>query len=591
MARVHLFTSHHSAPGDHKTNQTDKAFAALSAQEQSTIAHTHKEASDEPHTLDVTAVASPSTTDEQGDEKSTSKEPIKLSQLPTSSAALTAALLQDASSMDVVGSLAAALSGKQGVEKDSDKPTEEPESDAQPLEEDKKSQVGESSELMEQAAAATALQLLGLSQAEGQKGKSTSPSDDNEKTSSPESTPMQVDDDDNSNEASNVTDAMLLANYPGLSSSEALELSNSSSNLDNMSDDGSVGKRGSWTKEEDELLLQGIKRFGYGKWKEIAMTIPGRKGKQLKQRWDNSLAAKYVDQGMLPAKAKSEVLPSDEPHHSTNLPEDHPQSTSAESKQYKLLDSEWSELAQKLTERLRTSHHEGAEQSLSLLNDVASQLARSSQNLPFPDATALAMYAQQLQSGHQEGIDGGDNHSSIAGQYYLPNPFGGSGPNESAINAAAAAVAAVASNNNDSHLENGQHLGDLDHHHPGLKRKRSDPSLAQTQADAIDYYASAQPVTTTINNETHTVYPCLFPGCSKTFMRLYNLKSHSRTHTDDRPFKCSVCGQAFSRNHDLKRHCKIHGGDKPHHCPTCGKQFSRLDALKRHKANARNRCA
>lgn len=115
MARVHLFTSHHSAPGDHKNNQPDKAFAALSAQEQSTIAHTHKEASDEPHTLDVTAVASPSTADEQGDEKSSSKESIKLSQLPTSSAALTAALLQDASSMDVVGSLAAALSGKQGI--------------------------------------------------------------------------------------------------------------------------------------------------------------------------------------------------------------------------------------------------------------------------------------------------------------------------------------------------------------------------------------------------------------------------------------------------------------------------------------------
>jgi hypothetical protein len=433
---------------------------------------------------------------------------------------------------------------------------------------------------MEQAAAATALQLLGLSQTEGQKGKSASPSDDKDKTSSPESsTPMQVDDDHtNINEASNVTDAMLLANYPGLSSSEALELSNSSNNLDNMSDDGSVGKRGSWTKEEDELLLQGIKRFGYGKWKEIAMTIPGRKGKQLKQRWDNSLAAKYVDQGMLPAKAKSEGMPGDETHHSTALPEDHPQAQAASSdpKPYKLLDSEWSELAQKLTERLRTSHHEGAEQSLSLLNDVASQLARSSQSLPFPDATALAMYAQQLQTGHQEGIDGGDNHTSIAGQFYLPNPFGGSGPNESAINAAAAAVAAVASsNNNDSHLENGQNLGDLDHHHPGLKRKRSDPSLAQTQADAIDYYASAQPVTTTINNETHTVYPCLFPGCSKTFMRLYNLKSHSRTHTDDRPFKCGVCGQAFSRNHDLKRHCKIHGGDKPHHCPTCGKQFSR----------------
>jgi hypothetical protein len=434
---------------------------------------------------------------------------------------------------------------------------------------------------MEQAAAATALQLLGLSKTDGQKSTGTSPQDDKDKTSSPETTTMQVDDNNNSGEASNVTDAMLLANYPGLSSSDALELSNSSNNMDNMSDDGSVGKRGSWTKEEDDLLLQGIKRFGYGKWKEIAMTIPGRKGKQLKQRWDNSLAAKYVDQGMLPAKSKSDTLPADEPHHTTTtLPDDHPsaqaQASASDTKSYKLLDSEWSELAQKLTERLRTSQHEGAEQSLSLLNDVASQLARSSQSLPFPDAAALAMYAQQLQTGHQEGIDGGDNHTSIAGQYYLPNPFGGSGPNESAINAAAAAVAAVASSSsNNSQLENGQNLGDLDHHHPGMKRKRSDPSLAQTQADAIDYYASAQPVTTTINNETHTVYPCLFPGCSKTFMRLYNLKSHSRTHTDDRPFKCSVCGQAFSRNHDLKRHCKIHGGDKPHHCPSCGKQFSR----------------
>jgi uncharacterized Zn-finger protein len=115
--------------------------------------------------------------------------------------------------------------------------------------------------------------------------------------------------------------------------------------------------------------------------------------------------------------------------------------------------------------------------------------------------------------------------------------------------------------------------GGLDH--GGLKRKHADSTLAQTQADAIDYYASAQPVTTTVNNETHTVYPCLYPGCTKTFMRLYNLKSHSRTHTDDRPFKCTVCSQAFSRNHDLKRHVKIHAGGKPFHCPACGKMFSR----------------
>ncbi|KAG0019495.1 hypothetical protein BGZ80_005736 [Entomortierella chlamydospora] len=84
-------------------------------------------------------------------------------------------------------------------------------------------------------------------------------------------------------------------------------------------------------------------------------------------------------------------------------------------------------------------------------------------------------------------------------------------------------------------------------------------------------------------------YPCTFPGCEKVFARLYNLKSHSRTHTDERPFACSHCELAFSRNHDLKRHVRIHGGGKPFKCNGCGKSFSRLDALGRHRSNSKNR--
>ncbi|KAF9918702.1 hypothetical protein BX616_006589 [Lobosporangium transversale] len=84
-------------------------------------------------------------------------------------------------------------------------------------------------------------------------------------------------------------------------------------------------------------------------------------------------------------------------------------------------------------------------------------------------------------------------------------------------------------------------------------------------------------------------FPCTFPGCEKVFARLYNLKSHSRTHTDERPFVCSSCKLAFSRNHDLRRHVKIHIGDKVFKCDGCGKSFSRLDALGRHRNNAKNR--
>ena len=79
--------------------------------------------------------------------------------------------------------------------------------------------------------------------------------------------------------------------------------------------------------------------------------------------------------------------------------------------------------------------------------------------------------------------------------------------------------------------------------------------------------------------------------CPKWFMCPYNLRSHLRTHTDERPFVCTVCGKAFARQHDRQRHEGLHSNRKVFKCSGrlkngqpwgCGRRFARVDGLGRH---------
>ncbi|KAF9095466.1 hypothetical protein BGX23_000430 [Mortierella sp. AD031] len=80
-----------------------------------------------------------------------------------------------------------------------------------------------------------------------------------------------------------------------------------------------------------------------------------------------------------------------------------------------------------------------------------------------------------------------------------------------------------------------------------------------------------------------TSFSCDVPDCGKVFSRAYNLTSHMKTHSAERPFVCGSCPLAFARRHDRERHVRLHTGEKPYSCQSCGSGFMRNDALHRHQ--------